>query len=75
LIERRPPLLLPISQAPVESSGGEALEVSLTGYLLLDHPGLNRGSAFSEEERRAFGLLGLLPFHASTMDEQLASDL
>jgi malate dehydrogenase (oxaloacetate-decarboxylating) len=51
---------------------GEALVVSLTGYLLLDNPTLNKGSAFSQEERREFGLLGLLPPHTSTMDEQLA---
>jgi malate dehydrogenase (oxaloacetate-decarboxylating) len=50
---------------------GEALAVSLTGYLLLDNPMLNKGSAFSPEERREFGLLGLLPPHTSTMDEQL----
>lgn len=50
----------------------EALEVSLTGHQLLDNPMLNKGSAFSESERREFGLLGLLPPHSSTIDEQLA---
>lgn len=49
-----------------------ALEVELTGYPLLDNPMLNKGSAFSEEERREFALLGLLPHHPSTMAEQLA---
>ena len=53
-------------------AAGEALSVSLTGHLLLDNPALNKGSAFSPEERRAFGLQGLLPPHISTMDEQLA---
>lgn len=48
------------------------LEVSLTGSQLLDAPTLNKGSAFPEDERRELGLLGLLPFHASTLDEQLA---
>ena len=38
---------------------GEALAVSLTGYLLPDNPMLNKGSAFSPEGRREFGLLGL----------------
>jgi len=47
------------------------LEVPLRGQLLLDFPLFNKGSCFSEEERREFGLLGLLPMHVSTMDEQL----
>jgi malate dehydrogenase (oxaloacetate-decarboxylating) len=48
------------------------MEVNLTGYALLDNSLLNKGSAFSEEERREFDLLGLLPPHTSTMEEQLA---
>ncbi|HEX8186642.1 MAG TPA: NAD-dependent malic enzyme [Blastocatellia bacterium] len=48
------------------------MKVNLTGYALLDNSLLNKGSAFSEEERREFGLLGLLPPHVSTMEEQLA---
>ena len=50
----------------------ETIEISLTGPALLVNPLLNKGSAFSEEERREFGLLGLVPPHVSTMDEQLA---
>jgi malate dehydrogenase (oxaloacetate-decarboxylating) len=46
-------------------------DITLTGQSLLDHPLLNKGSSFSENERRAFDLLGLLPPHVSTMDEQL----
>jgi malate dehydrogenase (oxaloacetate-decarboxylating) len=52
--------------------GAETLEVAPTGYTLLDTPLLNKGSAFTEEERREFGLTGLLPPHPSTMQEQLA---
>ncbi len=48
------------------------LETSLTGHQLLDDPLLNKGSAFSEKECRELGLLGLLPLHSSTIDEQLA---
>ena len=44
---------------------------SIKGHLILDHPMLNEGSAFAEEERRRLGLLGLLPYHASTTEEQL----
>jgi len=47
------------------------LEVPLRGQLLLDFPLFNKGSCFSEEERREFGLLGLLPTHVSTIEEQL----
>ncbi len=49
----------------------ETLEVSLAGPALLHHPLLNKGSAFTEEERRDFDLLGLLPPRATTLEEQL----
>jgi len=54
------------------TTSDETLEVTLTGRALLENPLLNKGSAFSEEERRQFGLLGLVPPHVSTTDEQLA---
>ncbi len=54
-----------------DQTGEEILEVSLTGQLLLDYPLLNKGMAFTDEERREFGLLGLLPPHVSPMEEQL----
>ena len=50
----------------------EFLEVSLTGHALLDNPLLNKGTVFPENERREFGLLGLLPPHIATEQEQLA---
>src|SRR4026207_1668045 len=55
-----------------ESRSETRIETSLTGQLLLDNPLLNKGSAFPEDERREFGLLGLLPPHCSTLEEQLA---
>ncbi len=54
-----------------EQTGEEILEVSLAGQLLLDYPLLNKGMAFGDEERREFGLLGLLPPHVSDVEEQL----
>jgi malate dehydrogenase (oxaloacetate-decarboxylating) len=54
-----------------EQTGEEILEVSLSGQLLLDYPLLNKGMAFTDEERREFGLLGLLPPRVSTVEEQL----
>lgn len=54
------------------SSGHEAaIRTHLRGHLLLDNPLLNKGSAFSKDERRLLGLLGLLPDHSSSIEEQL----
>ncbi|MDX9828964.1 MAG: NAD-dependent malic enzyme [Anaerolineae bacterium] len=43
----------------------------LRGMDLLHDPSLNKGTAFTEEERDALGLHGLLPPHVHTMDEQV----
>jgi malate dehydrogenase (oxaloacetate-decarboxylating) len=42
------------------------------GMSLLDTPVLNKGTAFTEEERTRFGLHALLPPHAETLDQQVA---
>src|SRR5215470_13821174 len=42
------------------------------GMELLDTPLLNKGTAFSDEERTAFGLHGLLPPYIETLEEQAA---
>jgi malate dehydrogenase (oxaloacetate-decarboxylating)(NADP+) len=42
------------------------------GAALLHDPRLNKGSAFTAEERRKYGLEGLLPPSISTMDLQIA---
>jgi malic enzyme len=41
------------------------------GTALLRHPIYNKGTAFTREERRAFGLDGLLPDAVSTLDQQV----
>jgi len=38
---------------------------------LLDTPLLNKGTAFTDEERTQFGLHGLLPPHVETLEEQV----
>jgi malate dehydrogenase (oxaloacetate-decarboxylating)(NADP+) len=44
----------------------------LTGYNRLHNPRLNKGTAFTEAERRAYGLEGLLPPAVSTIELQIA---
>jgi len=43
----------------------------LTGSALLNDPSVNKGTAFSLAERRAYGLEGLLPPQVETIDLQL----
>ncbi|MEK7383251.1 MAG: NAD-dependent malic enzyme [Elusimicrobiota bacterium] len=42
-----------------------------TGVDLLHNPSLNKGTAFTNDERKKLGLLGLLPPRVSTMDQQV----
>ncbi|HAT53970.1 MAG TPA: NAD-dependent malic enzyme [Lactobacillus sp.] len=46
--------------------------MKMTPTEILEDPFLNKGTAFSEAERREFGLIGLLPPRVQTMDNQLA---
>ncbi|MGY3576770.1 NAD-dependent malic enzyme [Bradyrhizobium sp. USDA 4504] len=57
-----------------ESSGAFAT-TALSGYELLADPQLNKGTAFSEAEREAFDLHGLLPPNILTLDEQVSRRL
>lgn len=50
----------------------DRLETSLRGAELLDNALLNKGTAFTQDEKREFGLLGLLPAHELDMSIQLA---
>ncbi|HSY00643.1 MAG TPA: NAD-dependent malic enzyme [Acidobacteriaceae bacterium] len=73
-----------LTQAPTQATietGVDALtgpatepviRTKLFGFTLLNHPRLNKGTAFNEEERDAFDLHGLLPPHVGTLDEQIA---
>jgi len=49
----------------------DVLKVKLRGKALMGIPSLNKGTAFTEEERRELGLLGLLPPHVLTPQQQL----
>jgi malate dehydrogenase (oxaloacetate-decarboxylating) len=59
------------SSAAERSAKAEVVETRLSGYDLLLHPGLNKGTAFTEEERDSFVLHGLLPPHIGTLEDQL----
>src|ERR1700694_3654351 len=48
------------------------VRTSLTGFELLNDPRLNKGTAFTEEERDLFALHGLLPPHIGTLEGQIA---
>jgi malate dehydrogenase (oxaloacetate-decarboxylating) len=56
---------------PDPQTGAPVLEVPLTGQSLLDNSLFNKGTAFTDAERREFGLLGLLPPRVDTLDEQV----
>ena len=46
--------------------------VALRGGALLTSPRWNKGTAFTTEERKQFGLTGRLPYTVNTLDEQCA---
>ena len=52
-------------------TGERFLSVSMRGEQLLKTPLLNKGTSFTREERDTLGLYGLLPYHVSTIEEQL----
>src|SRR6202050_2238530 len=51
--------------------GQKPLQVSLSGYDLINSPRLNKGTAFADPERDAFDLHGLLPPHVGNLDQQV----
>jgi malate dehydrogenase (oxaloacetate-decarboxylating) len=59
-----------ISKAAMLENG--KVKTGLTGYNLLNDPRLNKGTAFTEEERDVFALHGLLPPHIGTLEDQIA---
>ena len=49
----------------------QVIRTNLHGFTLLNHPRYNKGTAFTEDERDAFDLHGLLPPHVGTLEEQI----
>lgn len=56
-------------------TGEPTVAVKLRGAELLHDPRLNKGTAFTRQERIALGLEGLLPHRVLTLDEQVALTL
>ncbi|MDG1024859.1 MAG: NAD-dependent malic enzyme [Gammaproteobacteria bacterium] len=52
-------------------TSSKPIYISYAGPALLETPMLNKGSAFSEKERRAFNLIGLLPPRYENIEEQV----
>jgi malate dehydrogenase (oxaloacetate-decarboxylating) len=48
----------------------KVIRTHLTGFGLLMNPRLNKGTAFTEEERDAFALHGLVPPHIGMLEDQ-----
>ena len=53
------------------ADGKSVVETGKRGIGIIHDPLLNKGTAFTDKERKDFGLEGLLPSHVSTLGEQL----
>ena len=63
-------------QPAIDAVTGELyLPVSARGRALLEEPLLNKGTAFTVDERVSLGINGMLPHHVATLEEQVARGL
>ena len=61
---------MPIHPPEPQPAKGPVFRTRLSGFDLLLDPRLNKGTAFTEEERDIFALHGLLPPHVGTLEDQ-----
>lgn len=55
-----------------DNQGKPYLQVGVEGYALITNPLLNKGMAFTPNEREEFGLIGILPPAVNNLETQLA---
>jgi malate dehydrogenase (oxaloacetate-decarboxylating) len=60
-----------VSRGNLVSPSPAVIETALSGYDLINQPMLNKGTAFTDEERDIFGLHGLLPPHVGIIEDQI----
>src|ERR1039457_7519879 len=63
------PLLAPVTKR--QENGDGCYQTKARGLAVLNSPLLNKGTAFTAEERKALGLTGLLPPDISTLEAQV----
>ena len=63
------PLLAPMTKR--RQNGDGCYETKARGLAVLNSPMLNKGTAFTAEERKALGLTGLLPPDINTLEDQV----
>src|SRR3990167_8572457 len=59
-------------ETKIDSSGKSYIETALTDYALVGSSILNKGMGFSQSERDAFNLHGIIPVSEATLEEQSA---
>ncbi len=64
--------MLPFKEMKDKNGKITSIKTNLRGARLLTESKLNKGSAFTREERALFGLTGKLPYHIENMESQAA---
>src|SRR5580658_9911113 len=64
-----------MNEQPQATVSVKPRQVSISGYDLINSSRLNKGTAFSNQERDTFELHGLLPPHVGSLDEQISRRL
>lgn len=54
-----------------QPNAGLIHETDARGFSVLDSPRLNKGTAFTKDERQSLGLTGLIPSYVSSLDTQV----